>query len=392
MRSFDRVYAKIHLDYIEENMESMRRNLTPGTKMIGVVKTDGYGHGAAAVAKTIDRFVIGFAVAAPEEGYQLRKHGIRKHILVLGVTPAGQYERMIREEICLSVFTMEQAVRLSETAQKIGKEAKIHIAVDTGMNRIGLAPTEKSADLVKKIGELPGIQIEGMFTHFARADEEDKKPARRQLEQFLCFDAMLKARGVQIPLRHCSNSAGIVDLREADLDAVRAGITVYGLYPSHEVEKDLVPLKPAMELKSFVSYVKEIPAGAEVSYGGTFRAERSMKIATVSIGYGDGYPRNLSGKGQVLICGKRAPIVGRICMDQLMADVTGISGVCEGTEVTLLGTDGEETITMDELAMKSGGFHYEIPCVIGKRVPRIYVSGETVVGTMTYEDGEYEGI
>lgn len=391
MRSFDRVYAKIHLDHIEENMEAMRKNLTPGTKMIGVVKTDGYGHGAVAVAKTIDRFVNGFAVAVPEEGYQLRKHGIRKGILVLGVTPPGQYERMIREEIRPAVFTMEQARGLSEQAEALGKEAVIHIAVDTGMSRIGLLPTEASADLVKQISDLPGIRIEGMFTHFARADEEDKKPAEKQLERFLNFDAMLKARGVQIPVRHCSNSAGIVDLKKANLDAVRAGITVYGLYPSDEVDKERVPLKPAMELKSFVTYVKEIPAGTEVSYGGTFRAEAPMKIATVSVGYGDGYPRNLSGKGHVLVSGTRVPILGRVCMDQMMIDVTKLPEVCVGTEVTLLGTDGDETITMEELAAVSGGFHYEIPCVIGKRVPRVYVSGDKVVGTMTYEDGEYEG-
>lgn len=391
MKQFDRVYAKIHLDYIEENMEAMQRNLTPGTMMIGVVKSDGYGHGAVPVAKTIDPYVFSYAVATAEEAFQLRKHGIIKGILVLGVTPESQYERAIKEEIRMAVFCLDRAEKLSKLAVSMKKKAKIHIAVDTGMSRIGLAPTEESADLVKKIEALPGIEIEGMFTHFARADEADKTAAMEQLDKFCSFREMLKVRGVKIPITHCSNSAGIVDIKEANMDAVRAGITVYGLYPSDQVDKTRVPLKPAMELKSFVTYIKEIDPGTAVSYGGTFVAEKTMKIGTVGIGYADGYPRNASGKGHVLICGKRVPILGRVCMDQLMIDLTDVPEAKEGDEVTLLGRDKNLEITMEELAASCGGFHYEIPCMIGKRVPRVFVSRGRIIGTQFCEDSEYEG-
>lgn len=392
MKQFDRVYAKIHLDYVEENMKAMRANLADDTKMIGVVKADGYGHGAVPIAKTIDPYVTGYAVATAEEGFQLRKHGITKSILVLGVTPSSLYERLIEEEICPAMFQMDRCLLLSDLAVRKGKKAKIHIAVDTGMSRIGLMPTEEDADIVKEISELPGIEIEGIFTHFARADEADKTSTMEQLRKFRMFIEMLKVRGLEIPLCHCSNSAGIVDIKEANMDAVRAGITIYGLYPSEEVDKKQVPLKPAMELISFITYIKEVGPGTEVSYGGTFKTERTTRIGTVCIGYGDGYPRNLSGKGHVLVGGKKVPILGKVCMDQCMIDLTDVDGVEEWDEVTLLGRDGEEEITMEELAEACGGFHYEIPCVIGKRVPRVFVSDNQVIGTMVCEDGTYEGV
>ena len=391
MKRFDRAYAKIHLDHIRANMEAMQKNLSPGTKMIGVVKADGYGHGAVPVAKTIDEYVTGFAVAAVEEAFQLRKNGIDKDILVLGVTPGSLYQEAIEQKISMTVFRLEWAKALSELACKLGTKAKIHIAVDTGMNRIGFMPTKESANVVKKISELPGIELEGMFTHFARADETDKTCTYRQMERFTAFVHMVNDLDVQIPMVHCSNSAGIVELKEAHMDAVRAGITVYGLYPSDEVDHTQISLKPAMELKSFISYIKEIEAGAAVSYGGRFVAETSMRIGTVSIGYADGYPRNVSGKGSVLICGKRVPILGRVCMDQLMIDLSQVPEAEEGSEVTLLGWDGEEKISMEELAETCGGFHYEIPCVIGKRIPRVYVCGDQVVGAQYFEDCVYEG-
>lgn len=391
MRTFDRAYTNIHLDRIRSNMEALTKNLTPGTKVIGVVKADSYGHGAVPVAKTIDPYVTGYAVAAAEEGYQLRRYGIKKDILVLGVTPKSQYQEAIRQEISMAIFRLEWAKELSALAVTLGKSAKIHIAVDTGMSRIGFMPTEESADIVKEIASLPGIQLDGMFTHFARADETDKSAALMQMEKFTRFHQMLQERSVEIPLVHCSNSAGIVDIQEANMDAVRAGIIIYGLYPSDDVDKNKVILKPAMELKSFVTYIKEIGPGTAVSYGGTFVAEKPMKVGTVSIGYADGYPRNMSGKGSVLVNGKRVPILGRVCMDQMMIDLTEVPEAFEGMDVTLLGRDGEEEITMEELAATCGGFHYEIPCVIGKRVPRVFVENGVVVGTQNYEDFSEEG-
>ena len=298
---FDRIYTEIDLGHIEENMESMEKNLRPGTKMYGVVKTDAYGHGAVPVAKTIDRFVCGYAVATVEEGVQLRKHGITKEILILGPVAAPRYEECIRQELCMPVFELDKAEGMSEAAEKLEKTAHVHIAVDTGMSRIGLRPDTASVEMVKKIAALPGVKIDGMFTHFARADEADKTGARQQYDRFKNFCDAVKAAGVEVPVCHCSNSAGIVEMQEMNMDAVRAGITIYGLYPSDEVRKDILTMKPAMALKSFITYIKEIGPGTEVSYGGTFKADRTMRIATVSAGYGDGYPRNLSGRGEVLI-------------------------------------------------------------------------------------------
>lgn len=391
MRQFERVYAKIHLDRIEANMKAMQANLVLGTKIFGVVKADAYGHGAVPVAKTIDPYVYAYAVATAEEAFQLRRHGITKDILVLGVVPQGLYKEIIRQDICTAIFQLERAKQISELALSMGMKARIHIAVDTGMSRIGFIPTEASADIVKAISTLSGIEISGMFTHFARADEFDKTCTDEQLQRFREFGLMLKERKVEIPITHCSNSAGIVDLPEANMDAVRAGITIYGLYPSDEVKKEAVKIWPAMELKSSITYIKEIEAGCAVSYGGTFVAEKNMTVGTVGIGYADGYPRNASGKGHVLVCGKKVPILGRVCMDQLMIDLTEVPEAREGAEVTLLGRDGEMEITMEELAESCGGFHYEIPCLIGKRVPRVFVKGEEIVGTQTCEEYEYEG-
>lgn len=389
MNTYTRVYAPIDLDAVVFNMEAMKRRLAPGTGIIGVLKTDGYGHGAVPLAKVMDPYVQGYAVAAIEEGLILRRHGITKPVLVLGVTHKSRNEELIASQIRPSVFTMEQAVPLSEQAVRMGRKAKIHLAVDTGMNRIGMYPDEAGADLAAAIGALPGIEIEGLFTHFARADETDKESTRLQLERYLHFVELLRQRGLKIPVKHCSNSAGIIDLPQTHLDAVRAGISIYGLYPSDEVDRPQVPLKPVMSLKSFITYVKIIAPGSEVSYGGTFCAEKPMRVATVSAGYGDGYPRGLSNKGCVLVCGRRAPILGRICMDQFMVDVTEIPEAGIDTEVTLIGRDGDEEITVEELAALSGGFHYELICDLGKRVPRVYYKDGKIVGTKDYFDDCY---
>lgn len=391
MKRYTRVYATVDLDAAVYNMESMRNNIKPGTGMVGVVKADGYGHGAVPIAWAIAPYVEAYATATAEEALLLRRHGIQKRILILGPVHKSWYGKLIREEIRPVVFTMEQAMALSGQAVETGVTADFHLALDTGMSRIGLEPDEKGAELAARICSLPGIRAEGLFTHFARADEEDKASTRKQLESYLHFVQMLEKHGIRIPVRHCANSAAIIDMPEASLDWVRAGISIYGMYPSDQVEKEHVGLRPVMGLKSFVTYVKELMPGREVSYGGTFTAKEPLKVATIPVGYGDGYPRNLSGKGFVLIKGRRAPILGRVCMDQMMVDVTGIGQVEEDTEVTLIGADGQEIIRVEDLAEWGGGFHYEIVCDIGKRVPRVYLQGGKAVGTKDYFDDRYEG-
>lgn len=390
MERYSRVYETVNLDAIRQNMEAMRANLKEGTEMIGVVKADGYGHGSVPVACAIDSYVSGYATATPEEAVILRKHGITKPILILGVSPESSFSQLIEYDLRPAIFRYESAERLSELAVQAGKRASIHIALDTGMSRIGYMVTAAAADETARISRLPGIRIEGLFTHFARADEKDKGATDRQMELFTTFVSMLSERGVTIPVLHCSNSAGILELPKANFNAVRAGISIYGLYPSDEVEKEPVRLIPAMELKSTITYLKTIAPGTPVSYGGTFTAERETSIATIPV-YGDGYPRALSGQADVLIRGRRARILGRVCMDQLMVDTTDIPEAEEGDEVTLIGKDGEEEITVEELARIGGGFHYEILCDIGKRVPRVYIEAGKVVGKKDYFDDIYEG-
>ena len=388
--TYNRVYAAVNLDAVEANMEAMRKQIPADTGMIGVVKADGYGHGSVPVAKALDPYVEGYAVATLEEGIILRRHGITKPVLVLGVTHPDLYGELIRWEIRPAIFTLAQAERLSQLAAASGAQAKIHLAVDTGMSRIGMTPDGESADMVAEISCLPGIVIEGMFTHFARADERDKTSAKGQLLAYMRFVDLLAERGIKIPMKHCSNSAGIVEGLESNrLNLVRAGISIYGLYPSDEVDREVVHLIPALELKSSITYIKTVPTGTPVSYGGTFVTERPTRIATIPVGYGDGYPRGLSGTGSVLIRGRRAPILGRVCMDQFMVDVTEIPEAAEDDPVTLIGRDGGEEITVEELAERSGGFHYELLCGIGKRVPRVYRKGGRVVGAKDYFEDSY---
>lgn len=386
MKPYIRVCAEINLDAAAYNFRSMKENLTEGTKIIAVVKTDGYGHGAVPIARMAEEYddIWGFAVALAEEAFLLRRAGIRKPILILGFTFPDACEEIVRQEIRPAVFTWQAAKQFSEEAVRQKKTAYLHIKVDTGMSRIGLPDRADSADLVRRISELPGVEIEGLFTHFARADEQDKTNAREQLTRYQAFSDLVRERGVDVRIHHVSNSAGIIDLPEANLDAVRAGISIYGLYPSAEVQHLAVPLAPVLTLKSHVAYIKEIEAGTAVSYGGTFVAEGPMRIATIPVGYGDGYPRSLSNKGFVLIRGTRAQIVGRVCMDQLMVDVTGIPAAREGDLVTLIGSDGGLSISMEDLGELSGRFHYELACDIGKRVPRRFWKDGRVVAEQDY--------
>ena len=392
MRPYSRVYATVNLDAVASNMRSMRDNLPASTLIMGSVKADGYGHGSVPVAKTIEPYVFGYAVATIDEGIILRRHGINKTILILGVTHESRYEDLLRYDIRTAMFQYEKAKKLSDLALKQGKKAVVHLALDTGMSRIGMKADREHAKEAAAIAALEGIEVEGLFTHFARADETDKSAYEEQYRRYKEFLGYLKELGVKIPIRHCSNSAGIVESLESNhMDMVRAGIAIYGMYPSDEVDHNSVKLTPAMEIKSCITYIKEIEAGTAVSYGGTFVADHTMKVATIPVGYGDGYVRSLSGKGDVLIHGKRAAILGRICMDQFMVDVTDIPDVREDDEVTLLGSDGAECITMEELAEKSGGFHYEMICDIGKRIPRVYLKDGKVVGTKDYFDDVFKG-
>lgn len=386
MKKFERIKAVVSLDAVAHNFSEMRKNIADSTQIIAVIKADGYGHGAEAIARLVEDYdyIWGFAAATPEEALQLKTAGIRRPILILGLVFEEYFRELIENEIRLTVCEYEMAQRLSEEAVRQGKKVHIHIALDTGMSRIGFADEPESAAVIKKIAELPNMDVEGLFTHFARADETDKAPASDQLERYLRFTELLQDAGVDIPMKHCSNSAGIIRMPEANLNAVRAGITIYGMYPSDEVEKDVVRLLPAMELKSHVSYVKDLKAGTAISYGGTFASEKDLRVATIPAGYADGYPRSLSNKGWVLIHGQKAPILGRVCMDQFMVDVTHIPDVRRGDEVTLIGRDGEESISMEELGDLSGRFSYEFACDINKRVPRIYIKDGREWGNLTF--------
>ena len=375
MEKCNRVKAVISLDAVEHNFREMRKNIAKDTKMIAVVKANAYGHGAVQIAHLIQNYdyIWGFAAATAEEALALREAGVIKPILILGIVFDEYYPELVRNHIRPAVCEYEEARKFSAEAVSQGETVHIHIALDTGMTRIGFADIPESVEEIKKIAALPNLEIEGIFTHFARADEYDRSPAMVQLERYQEFSRRVEEAGVEIPLHHCSNSAGIIRVPEANLSIVRAGITIYGIYPSDQVETDIVRLDPVMELKSHVTYVKDVEPGTAISYGGTFAADRKLRVATIPVGYADGYPRQLSNKGWVLIHGQKAPILGRICMDQFMVDVTEIPEVQKGDEVTLIGRDGDEFISMDELGELSGRFSYEFACDISTRVPRVYI-------------------
>lgn len=383
MSKYNRVYATIDLDAVAYNMENMKKNIAENTQMIAVVKANAYGHGSVVLSRFLEplSYVWGFAVAAVEEAVILRRNGIKKPIIILGYTFPEDYPVIVEQGLRPAVFKLDMAQQLSDAAKAAGKTVHMHLAVDTGMTRIGFKDNEASVEDICKIAKLPGVEIEGLFTHFARADEVSKDPAYVQLERYNKFLHMIQEAGVDPKFKHCSNSAGIMRLKEANMDIVRAGITLYGLYPSDEVEKDLVSLKPVMGLKSHITYIKKVEAGVSISYGGTYTTTADTMVATIPVGYADGYCRGLSSKGYVLIHGKKAPILGRVCMDQMMVDVTQIPEARELDEVTLLGQDGEECITMEELGNTSGRFNYEFACLITDRVPRVYLKEGKVVHT-----------
>ena len=387
LESYQRVWAEVDLDAIWENMVHMKENIAENTKILAVIKTDGYGHGGVPIAKMLEQldFMFGYAAATYEEAHVLREAGVKKPILILGYTFPYCYEELIREEIRPAVYRRDTVEELAAAAANVGQKAKVHIKVDTGMGRIGITPDEEGLEFVRFLMGHPELEVEGIFTHFAKSDEEDKTSANHQLALFQNFiDRIQTELGLTIPVKHCSNSAAILEMPQANMDMVRAGITTYGLYPSEEVRKDIVPLRAAMSLYSHIVYCKTIHSGQSVSYGGLFTAQKDTRVATIPVGYGDGYPRSLSGRGYVLIHGKRAPILGRVCMDQFMVDISEIPEAMDGDKVTLLGMDGTERITAEELGELSGRFNYEFVCDLGKRIPRVYIQHGEITEVRDY--------
>ena len=371
--NYYRAQANINLEAIRSNVIQVKSRLKSGTKLMVIVKADAYGHGAVQVSKILENGMVdAYGVAIIEEAIELRESGITKPILILGHTPKEQFDLVVAYDVMQTVYQYEMAEELSKEAIKQGKTAKIHIKIDTGMSRLGFCDSNESLETIRKIASLEGIHIDGIFSHFAKADETDESSVIRQIDRFDKFTRLLQEEGIHIPIRHISNSAGVIEYPQAEYDMVRCGIVTYGIFPSKEVDHDSFNLIPAMELKSHVIYIKDVEEGTGVSYGSTFITKRRTKVATIPIGYADGYSRNMSNIGKVIIRGHYAPIIGRICMDYFMVDVTDIKDVSQGDVVTLLGRDGECKISVETLAKWSHSFPYEMICTVGKRVPRVY--------------------
>ena len=377
MERYERVWAEVDLDAINNNIKNLKSLTKEGTLLCAVIKADAYGHGAAEVEKAIENNVDFLATATTDEAINLRSNGAKLPILVLGYTDKSRVADAINNEVRLSVYDLETAKEIDAEAEKLNKKAKIHIKVDTGMNRIGIPADEKGVELAKEFSKLPNLEIEGIYTHFFKADDENDSVTFTQFERFNKICDELKKEGIEIQIKHCSNSAATTRVKDANCDMVRLGISMYGLYPSEYVHQ--LKLEPALSLKSHVTMVKTINAGESVGYGGKFVAEKPTKIATISIGYADGYNRRLSCKADVLINGKRAKLTGTVCMDQIMADVSDIDDVKTGDEVVLIGKQGQEEITLEELADIVGTINYELSCLITRRVPRYYLENGKVL-------------
>ncbi len=366
-----RSYARINLGCIRNNFDELKKRLAPEIKTMAVVKADAYGHGSVEVAKMLENRADYLAVADIAEAVELREGGIKTPILILSYTSPYQYQELINLDLTATVYSLADAQKISLTASNLGKTAKIHIAVDTGMGRVGFKDVAQSADIIKRIDELDNIFIEGIFSHFACADCEDKSSAMSQKKRFDDFLAMLDERNVEIPIKHFCNSAAAIDL-DCHYNMVRLGISIYGLFPSDEVNKEGLNLQPAMEIVSHIIHIKDVEEGTPIGYGHTYISPSKRRIATVCIGYADGYQRAFSNKGVVLVRGKRAPVVGRVCMDQIMIDITGIDNVEVGDFVVIMGKNGDEVLSAEELGELAGSFNYEIICTFMPRVIRTY--------------------
>ena len=379
--NFDNTYVTIDLDAIAANFRAVQEKA--GTAVMAVVKADAYGHGAIQVARLLEGSCAFFGVSSISEALELRNAGITTPILILGHTPSAAFSLVVEHDIRITVYRPESARRLSKEALRQGKTARFHFAVDTGMSRLGFQVEEESADICAELAALPGVVAEGIFSHFATADCADLTRAKAQADLFDRFVAMLESRGVKLPVCHLNNSAGLMNF-DRHYDLVRSGIVTYGLYPSQEVPPENLPLKPALHWYSRITHVKTLPAGREISYGGTYVTTAPTRVATVPVGYADGYRRSLSGKFYVLIHGKKAPILGRICMDQMMVDVTDIPQAAIGDRVVLVGSDGAEVITVEAIAEAAGSFNYEFVCGVSRRVPRYYLQEGEIVHTVHY--------
>lgn len=374
-----RVSAKVDLDAILENIKEIKDRCRD-QKIYAVLKADGYGHGGLEIAKELEtcEYIYGYAVATAEEAFELRDNQLQKPILILGYTFKDSYEKVILEDVRPAIYTKAMAMDYADMAKKLGREVHCHIKIDTGMSRIGYQVNEEDADEIAEIFARPELIPEGIFTHFARSDEKDKEATDRQYELFLKMIDMLKDRDVTFAIRHCCNSAAAMEYTKDKLDAVRLGVTMYGMWPSPDVDHSF-PIHPSLSLYSHIVHIKKLPAGRSISYGGTYTTDRERLIATIPVGYADGYARSLSSKGSVLIRGRKAPIVGRICMDQMMVDVSDIPEVSVLDQVTLIGRDGDLSISFEELGDLSGKFNYEFACGLGNRIPRLYYrKGELV--------------
>ena len=371
----------IDLDAIGHNIAAVKARVN--APVMAIIKADAYGHGAVELARYLDDSCAFFGVSSILEALELRQAGIQKPILILGYTPESAFPDAIRQHIRPTIFRYEDGLALSQAAQALGMTAQFHFAVDTGMSRIGFQVTQEDADLCARIAALPCLEAEGLFSHFATADCADLTRARHQAAQFAEFDRMLKDRGLVIPLRHLDNSAGLMNFG-CEYEMVRSGIVTYGMYPSDEVDPNLLDLRPALRWESRITHLKTLEPGREIGYGGTYTTTRPTRVATIPVGYADGYRRNLSGKFYVLIRGKKAPILGRICMDQMMVDVTEIPEAQQNDPVVLVGRSGEARITVEEIAAQGDSFNYEFVCGISRRVPRVYLSGGEVVRSVVY--------
>jgi len=368
------VWAEVDLNAIASNVHELRRIVQPGTRIMVAVKANAYGHGSIEVARTaLAHGADWLGVARFSEAIELRDAGIAAPILIFGYTPARYTRELVRLHLTQSVFSLEMAHTFSQQAAGTGDRLRVHLKIDTGMGRLGIVPADAVTQEVAQMAALPGLHLEGIYTHFASADSADKSYTENQLALFCNFIDRLQQTGLSFEVRHAANSGAIIDMPQTHLDMVRAGISLYGLYPSDNVRNSAVALTPVLTWKARIVQLKQVPAGFHVSYGMTHRTAQPTTIATVPVGYADGYSRLLSNRGSMLVRGYRAPVVGRVCMDLTMIDVGHIAGVAVDDEVVILGCQGKEAVTADDIASLLGTINYEVVTAISARVPRIFV-------------------